>query len=108
MGESPGKMYAMSVILTLLATAAVTLRFYARYLKKAGYSWDEHTILLALVGLAKIVAASNDAQRISRYLPLRLQYASSLVLQMVTLAVILLLMLKTGLSQPIARQYSMR
>jgi len=51
MGESPGKMYAMAVILTLLATTAVGLRFYARYLKKAGYSWDEYSILLALVNM---------------------------------------------------------
>jgi len=51
MGESPGKMYAMAVILTLLAITAVGLRFYARYLKKAGYSWDEYSILLALVNM---------------------------------------------------------
>ncbi len=41
----------MAVILTLLAITAVGLRFYARYLKKAGYSWDEYSILLALVNM---------------------------------------------------------
>ena len=49
MGESPGKMYAIATCLTLLATVAVALRFYARHLKKAGYWWDEYMILPALV-----------------------------------------------------------
>ena len=49
MGESPGKMYAVAIILTFLATVAVGLRFYARHIKRAGYSWDEFTIVPALV-----------------------------------------------------------
>ena len=49
MGESPGKMYALAIFLTLLATTATVLRYYARYLKKNGYSWDDFLIFLALV-----------------------------------------------------------
>lgn len=48
-GETPGKMYAMAVVFSMLATIAVTLRFYARYLKRAGYWWDEYMIVPALV-----------------------------------------------------------
>ncbi|KAL8890106.1 MAG: hypothetical protein Q9192_005918 [Flavoplaca navasiana] len=49
MQESPGKMYALAVAMTLLAAIAVGLRFYSRYVKKAGFSWDDWTILPALV-----------------------------------------------------------
>jgi len=48
-GETPGKMYAMAVIFSMLAIIAVALRFYARYLKRAGYWWDEYMIVPALV-----------------------------------------------------------
>lgn len=49
MSETPGKMYALAVVLSLLAIAATVLRFYARYIKKAGYSWDDMVLLPALV-----------------------------------------------------------
>ncbi|KAL8690775.1 MAG: hypothetical protein Q9224_004326 [Gallowayella concinna] len=48
LGETPGKMYALAVVLSALATVATGLRFYARYIKKAGFSWDDYTVLPAL------------------------------------------------------------
>lgn len=47
--ETPGKMYALAAVLSFLAIAATVLRFYARYIKKAGYSWDDMVLLPALV-----------------------------------------------------------
>ena len=49
MDESPGKMYALAIVLSILATVAVVLRFYARRLKKVSLSWDDYLIVLALV-----------------------------------------------------------
>ena len=49
MQESPGKMYGLAVAMTSLAAIAVGLRFYSRYVKKAGFSWDDWTILPAMV-----------------------------------------------------------
>ena len=49
MEESPGKMYALAIVLTLLAMLAVALRLYARRIKSAGLAWDDHMILPALV-----------------------------------------------------------
>ncbi len=49
MEESPGKIYALTVVLTSLATVAVGLRFYSRHIKKAGLSWDDWAVLPALV-----------------------------------------------------------
>ena len=49
MKDSPGKMYALAVTMTSLAATAVGLRFYSRYVKKAGFSWDDWAILPALV-----------------------------------------------------------
>ena len=49
MQESPGKMYALALAMASLAATAVGLRFYSRYVKKAGFSWDDWTILPALV-----------------------------------------------------------
>ncbi|KAL8683459.1 MAG: hypothetical protein Q9186_000614 [Xanthomendoza sp. 1 TL-2023] len=49
LGETPGKMYALAVVLSALATVATGLRFYARYIKKAGFSWDDYTVLPALL-----------------------------------------------------------
>ena len=51
MVESPGKMYALATVLSLLAILAVILRFYARSIKKACPSWDDYLIILALVRL---------------------------------------------------------
>ena len=49
MDESPGKMYALATVLTILAIVAVVLRFYARRIKKVRPSWAEYLIVLALV-----------------------------------------------------------
>ena len=50
MGESPGKMYALAVVLTLLAIAAVLLRLYARRITKQRLEWDDYMVFPALVG----------------------------------------------------------
>ena len=49
MGETPGKMYALATVLTLLAVVAVLLRLYARKIKKAILTWDDYLIVFALV-----------------------------------------------------------
>lgn len=51
MGESSGKMYALTSVLTILAALAVILRFYSRRIKKICLSWDDYFIILALIGL---------------------------------------------------------
>ena len=50
--ESAGKMYALAIVLGLLAIAATTMRFYARRMKQASLSWDDYMILPALVRYA--------------------------------------------------------
>ena len=50
--ESAGKMYALAIVLGLLAIVATALRFYARRIKQASLSWDDYMILPALVGCA--------------------------------------------------------
>ena len=50
MGESPGEMYALAVVLVLLAIAAVLLRLYARRITKQRLEWDDYMIFPALVG----------------------------------------------------------
>lgn len=55
MGETPGKMYALATVLTLLAVVAVLLRLYARKIKNAILAWDDYLILVALVGRASRV-----------------------------------------------------
>ena len=54
MGESPGKMYALASVLTILAIVAVMLRFYSRRIKKIYLSWDDHFIVLASVGFCAV------------------------------------------------------
>ena len=49
MAESAGKMYALAIVLSLLAIVATVLRFYARRIKQASLSWDDYIILPALV-----------------------------------------------------------
>jgi len=49
MAETPGKMYALAIFLTLLALTAIALRFYARRVKQANLSWDDYMILPAMV-----------------------------------------------------------
>lgn len=49
MGETPGKMYALATVLSILAIVAVTLRFYSRRIKKVSPSWDDFSVVLALV-----------------------------------------------------------
>ncbi|KAK4692115.1 hypothetical protein P7C71_g5025, partial [Lecanoromycetidae sp. Uapishka_2] len=48
MKDSPGEMYALAVVLTMLALTAVVLRCYARRIKKQSLGWDDYTITLAL------------------------------------------------------------
>lgn len=52
MDESPGKMYALAIVLTLLAVLAVALRFRARHIKRAGLASDDYMIIPALVNPA--------------------------------------------------------
>ncbi|KAL8657519.1 MAG: hypothetical protein Q9226_001833 [Calogaya cf. arnoldii] len=59
MEESPGKMYALAVVMTLLATVATALRFYSRHIKKAGFSWDDWTVLPALVRQLSVLYSSS-------------------------------------------------
>ncbi|KAL6721772.1 hypothetical protein ACLMJK_000877 [Lecanora helva] len=47
--ETPGKMYALAIFLTLLAMVAIALRFYTRRMKKAQYSYDDYMILPAML-----------------------------------------------------------
>ncbi|KAL8930017.1 MAG: hypothetical protein Q9172_000249 [Xanthocarpia lactea] len=56
MDESPGKMYALAVVLSSLAIVATGLRFYSRHIKKAGYSWDDYAVLPALVFYAVVLS----------------------------------------------------
>lgn len=45
------------------AILAVTLRFTARYVSRAGFWWDDYTLLVALVGTwtpYKLVLEMND------------------------------------------------
>ncbi len=48
--ETPGKMYALAAVLSVLAIVAVILRFYSRrLLKTARIEMDDYMILPALV-----------------------------------------------------------
>ena len=49
MAESAGKMYALAIVLSLLAMVVTAMRFYARRVKQATLSWDDYMILPALV-----------------------------------------------------------
>ena len=49
MAESAGKMYALAIVLSLLAMTVTAMRFYARRIKQATLSWDDYMILPALV-----------------------------------------------------------
>ena len=63
MGESPGKMYALATVLTVLAMVAVTLRLYARRITKQRLEWDDCMIFLALVsGTAAGLLRCQNAQ----------------------------------------------
>ena len=55
--ESAGKMYALAIVLGLLAIVATVLRFYARRIKQASLSWDDYMILPALVRCALLEAS---------------------------------------------------
>ena len=52
MAESAGKMYALAIVLSLLAMTVTAMRFYARRIKQATLSWDDYMILPALVRYA--------------------------------------------------------
>lgn len=49
MEETPGKMYALASVMTVLPVIAIVLRYHARRITKAGFGWDDHLTLLALV-----------------------------------------------------------
>lgn len=49
MGDTPGTIYAIAIVFSLLAIAATAIRFYARSIKKIGLSWDDYVVVLALV-----------------------------------------------------------
>jgi len=49
MDETPGKMYALASVMTVLAIAAVPLRFYARHVKTQRLLLDDWLILPALL-----------------------------------------------------------
>lgn len=59
MGESPGKMYALASVLTILAIVAVLLRFCSRRIKKICLSWDDYFIMFALVGVCAVTSLSK-------------------------------------------------
>lgn len=42
-------MCALASTLTVLALIAIVLRFHARYIKKARFSWDDYLILPAML-----------------------------------------------------------
>ncbi|KAG6993785.1 hypothetical protein G7Y79_00051g087050 [Physcia stellaris] len=48
MAESPGKMVALAIVLSILAVVAVLLRFYARRIKGTEFAWDDYLIVPAL------------------------------------------------------------
>ncbi|KAL8933849.1 MAG: hypothetical protein Q9216_006187 [Gyalolechia sp. 2 TL-2023] len=49
MGNEVGTVYAIAIVFSLLALVATALRFYARNIKKVGFSWDDYVIIPALV-----------------------------------------------------------
>ncbi|KAL8832109.1 MAG: hypothetical protein Q9191_000466 [Dirinaria sp. TL-2023a] len=49
MAETPAAMYGIATSMTILALVAIALRFYARHIKKTGYSWDDWMILPAML-----------------------------------------------------------
>ena len=63
MGETPGKMYALAIVLTLLAAVAVLLRLYARKLMNVILAWDDYLIFCALVGHASEVTHLRSCDR---------------------------------------------
>ena len=75
MADSAGMMYALAIVLSVLAIVAVILRFYARRVKQTALSWDDYAILPALVrhfrilhiychsGRADIQAVIHDGHR---------------------------------------------
>ena len=80
MAESPGKIYALATVLTVLAMVAVMLRLYARRITKQRLEWDGFMIFLALVsGTAAGLLRCRKAQIRSNYSPLRRRCACSLV-----------------------------
>ena len=52
MDESPGKMYALAVVLMAIPLAAVPLRFYVRRVNNTKLGWDDWFMLPALVSIS--------------------------------------------------------
>lgn len=65
MGDDVATVYTIAIVFFLLALAATILRFYARSIKKVGFSWDDYVIIPALVrrilygALGRFVASSS-------------------------------------------------
>lgn len=66
MAETPGKMYALATVLTLLATGAVAFRLKARRLRKADLAWDDYTVFLALVSDESLLYLTPEMSAESR------------------------------------------
>lgn len=60
MAETPEGMYAIATLMAILALLAVGLRFFARHIKRSGFSWDDYTILPALVRFRRIAMMPAD------------------------------------------------
>ena len=63
--ESPGKMYALATVLTVLAIVAVLLRVHARRLIKSSLAWDDFFVVIALVCF-NLPLTRNSGYRTSR------------------------------------------
>ena len=88
MAETPGKMYALATVLSLVAVTAVGLRLKARHIRKADLALDDYTILLALVKLInpqKYRMSSTVTDAALSYLPSVQLYACLWVRTRITL-----------------------
>jgi hypothetical protein len=62
----PGSMVALTTVMIVAATLAVGTRLYARKLRNVKYSWDDYTIVAALVCAETTLRFHNtDARRFS-------------------------------------------
>jgi hypothetical protein len=53
--QTPELQYALAIILTIAPTIFTALRFRARAVKHAKLDWDDWFIVLALVGLVRVM-----------------------------------------------------
>lgn len=67
-------MYALATVLSLLAIVVTILRFYARRIKQASLSWDDHMILPALlftIGTAVCMFVGTAIGNLGQHTPIR-------------------------------------